>query len=79
MTETYNEPPETTLFWECNQLKDDGKNCGHLNHKTDMKCRECKMKRDKGDIAFNKNKRVIGLLKKVENGVEHWEHYDLDV
>lgn len=43
-----------------------------------MNCHSCNTKRDKGDIALDKYNRTIGMLKKVEGVVEHWEHYELD-
>lgn len=79
MAETYNVPPEKSAFWVCNQYKGEGEKCGNLNDIKDKQCDDCKMRRDKGDLACNGRMRVIGKLKKVEGLVEFWESIDVDV
>lgn len=79
MAEMYNVPPEKTSFWIRNQDKGGGKTCGNTNSIKNKKCEDCRMKRDKGDTAFNEQVRAIGKLKKVERIVEYWEYIDVDV
>ncbi|KAF5611250.1 uncharacterized protein FTJAE_14213 [Fusarium tjaetaba] len=66
MAEMHNVPPEKSVFWLCNQYKGEGEKCGNLNDIKDKQCDDCKMRRDKGDLACNERIRVIGKLKKVE-------------
>ncbi|KAF5239336.1 hypothetical protein FANTH_9995 [Fusarium anthophilum] len=77
MTETHNNPPETILFWQCKQRLGK-KKCDYLNHKENKTCNECNSKRDKGDVALDKHKRKVGILKEVDGLVEHWEHFEMD-
>ncbi|KAF5987500.1 hypothetical protein FBULB1_1889 [Fusarium bulbicola] len=77
MTETYSNPPETILFWQCKQWLGE-KKCNFLNHKENKNCDECNSKRDKGDVALDKHKRKVGILKEVDGLVEHWEHFKMD-
>jgi hypothetical protein len=77
--EMYSVPPEKSAFWVCNQYKGEGEKCGNLNDIKDKRCDNCKMRRDKGDLACNGRMRVIGKLKKVEGIVEFWEYIDVDV
>lgn len=76
MTETYDKPPETMLFWKCKQRIPKKKKCGFINNKGNMNCHECRSKRDKGDIALNTLNQIVGILVKVEGAVEHWEHFE---
>jgi len=78
MTETYNKPPETILFWKCKQRKGKKTKCNYINKKENMNCHSCNTKRDTGDVALDKYNHTIGMLKKVEGVLEHWEHYELD-
>lgn len=75
MTETYDRPPKTMLFWQCKQRKDK-KECDYFDHKGNMDCHECKSKRDKGDIVLNTLNKIVGILVKVEGTVEHWGHFE---